>query len=487
MNDAYARLQARFAKIATCNALGELLTWDSETNIPPGPKASHARGEQNALISGLAHDLMDVSVSMFDLHAACSDETLPRKDVRNLELMHESLVGATAIPKDLVEAYARITTKCEAAWLEAKPASDFSMVEGMLEELVNLAHEEAIILGETFGMEPYDALMNSFQPDLTAAQVAPVLEAYRVWALQNVPIAEELSTRRGAIKPPPEITVAEQIVETRKLAEHMGLDFQHARMDQSVHPFCAGHSGDVRVTALYKPRDPANGVRSTLHEVGHALYESGLPDDTQPVGQQAGMVVHESQSLTWEKQVGGHPGFQGWLSRNLYGGRLRPEHFYTPVQRSLIRIEADEMTYPLHVLLRFNLEKALFAGDLKVADLPGAWNDGMRDLLGVEVPCDREGVLQDTHWYCGLFGYFPSYSIGAILAAQLVATMRRHYPGFDQDMEDGELRPTLHHMRTRIHQQGSLLKFPDLVQSATGQALDAKFFIDHLTRRYLPA
>jgi carboxypeptidase Taq len=275
----------------------------------------------------------------------------------------------------------------------------------------------------------------------------------------------------------------------------LGFDFTHGRLDESLHPFCGGVPDDVRMTARYDESDVASGLMAVLHETGHALYNAGLPKAWrhQPVGAPRSTAVHESQSLLLEMQICRSRAFLGYLAPllsetfgdqpafaadNLYRRAIR-------VERSLIRVDADEVTYPLHIILRYRLEQALLAGDLTVADLPGAWHEGMRELLGVEPPSDREGVLQDIHWPTGAFGYFPCYTLGALMAAQLFEALRAAEPDLEAAIGRGDFRPLLAWLRRNVHEQGSLLDTRTLLARATGRPLAPQPFLDHLRSRYL--
>jgi carboxypeptidase Taq len=282
----------------------------------------------------------------------------------------------------------------------------------------------------------------------------------------------------------------------RRLAERLGLDFAHARLDRSAHPFSGGTQSDVRITSRYEEADFTQAVLAVVHETGHALYERGLPHEwtRQPVGEAAGMAVHESQSLITEMQACRSDAFLSWLGPQLhaaFGGDAGPyepanlARLWRRVARGFIRVDADEMTYPAHVILRFRLEQALVGGDLITSELPGAWNEGFKALLGLTPPDDARGCLQDIHWYDGAFGYFPSYTLGAMAAAQLMAAARRAVPQIDERLAQGDASPLLAWLREHIHRQASLFGFNDLLRKATGTPLDPAHFQAHLTARYL--
>jgi carboxypeptidase Taq len=290
--------------------------------------------------------------------------------------------------------------------------------------------------------------------------------------------------------------LAAQMALGRSLMAQMGFDFERGRLDESAHPFCGGVPDDIRLTARYETADVTSGLMAILHETGHALYSAGLPRAWrhQPVGEARGMAVHESQSLLIEMQVCRSPAFLGYLAPLLAAtfGRDDPamsaENLYRRaihVERGYIRVDADEVTYPLHVILRYRLEKAMLDGDLEVADLPGAWNEGMRELLGLTPPDDRLGCLQDIHWSVGAIGYFPCYTLGAIMAAQLFEAARAAEPDIGVSLERGDFSRLLGWLRANVHEQGSLLDMPELLTQATGRPLELQPFLDHLRIRYL--
>ena len=489
---AYDRVAARFARIATLGEASAVLGWDASAMMPPGGAA--ARGDQLAVLAGLSHGLLTAPEVADELAEAEAVEDPWR--VANLVLMRHAHVRATALPGDLVEAQARANSSCEIVWREAKAGSDFALVSGHLADVVRLTREAASLLGPALGLSPYDALMDGFQRGVTSAEAEAVFARYEGFLRDALPRAEE---RQAALPRPLPVPGAAEAVQEglcRVLAQRAGLDFAHARLDRSAHPFCGGSPTDIRITTRYDSADPAQAVRAVLHETGHALYERNLPraHARQPVGEAAGMAVHESQSLIIEMQACLSDAFLSWLGPEMHGALGGDPAPYAPenlarlwrrVERGFIRVDADEMTYPAHVILRFRLEQALIADELQVADLPGAWNDGLKALLGIVPPDDARGCLQDIHWYDGLFGYFPSYSLGAMAAAQLMVAARDAVPELDAALGRGDLSPLLGWLRERVHAQGSLLGFNALLRSATGRPLDPAAFEAHLAARYL--
>jgi carboxypeptidase Taq len=366
-----------------------------------------------------------------------------------------------------------------------------------MEEVVRLVREAAQALAPALGLSPYDALMDGFQRGIGAADVAPIFRDYEAFLRTALPVAEQRQARQPSpLRPKGPFPIDTQEALCRWLAERAGLDFEHARLDRSAHPFSGGIPSDVRITTRYDVADVTQSLMAVLHETGHALYERGLPaaHARQPVGEAAGMAAHESQSLIVEMQSCRSDAFLSWLGPELherFGGDAacytgeNLGRLWRRVQRGFIRVDADEMTYPAHVILRFALEQALIAGDLAVADLPGAWNEEMRALLDIVPPDDAQGCLQDIHWYDGGFGYFPSYTLGAMAAAQLMAAARRDLPELDAALGRGELAPLTGWLHRKVHAMGSLLGFNELMRHATGKPLDPKDFEAHLRTRYL--
>jgi carboxypeptidase Taq len=492
----YDRLTERFRRIATINEAAAILGWDAATMMPSGGAAT--RGDQLAVLAGMAHALLIAPEVADDLAAA--EAAAPSGDAwreANLRLMRHAHTRAAALPPALVEAQARANSACEKVWREARRTSDFAMVRAPLAEVVGLVREQAAALAPALGLAPYDALMDGYQRGVRAAEVVPVFADYERFLRRALPEVEARQARQPApLRPRGPFPVATQQALCRRLAERLGLDFAHARLDRSEHPFSGGTPADVRITTRYDEADFTQAVLAVVHETGHALYERGLPADQarQPVGEAAGMAAHESQSLIVEMQACRSDAFLRWLGPELhaaFGGDPAPYQpanlalMWRHVARGFIRVDADEMTYPAHVILRFRLEQALVAGDLAVADLPGAWNEGFKALLDLVPPDDARGCLQDIHWYDGAIGYFPSYTLGAMAAAQLMAAARRALPGLDAALAGGDLSPLVGWLRQEVHGRGSLFGFNDLLRAATGKPLDPADFEAHLTARYL--
>jgi len=490
---AYARLKARFARIAALGEAASLLHWDASAMMPPG--GAESRGEQLATLAGLSHELLTAPVVAEDLAIATTGDGAWEE--ANLALMARAHARAVALPTPLVEATARANSACEKVWREAKARSDFALVKPYLEEVVRLQRETAAALSGALNLAPYDALMDGFQRGVTAADVEPVFAAYEAFLAETLPRAEAIQAAKPAPVPlAGPFPVEQQRALCRRMSERLGLDYDHARLDESIHPFCGGTPADVRLTTFYDEHDLSKALLGVVHETGHALYERGLPSAwaRQPVGDAAGMAAHESQSLIIEMLACRSDAFLAFLGPELHalfggdGAAYAPANLallWRRVGRGFIRVDADELTYPAHVILRFRLERAMIEGALAVAELPAAWNEGLHRLLGIIPPDDARGCLQDIHWHDGAFGYFPSYTLGAMAAAQLMKAARAAEPGLDAALARGDLAPLLGWLRREIHGRGALLGFQDLLRAATGKPLDPADFTEHLRARYL--
>lgn len=494
---AYKALERRFHRLSVLGGVGGILHWDQSVMMPDG--GAEARGEQLATLSVLSHELL-TAPDMADLLEAAGAEGLADWPAANLALMRRQHAHATAVPADLVEARSKACSTCEMAWRTARKNSDFAAILPHLREVVRLTREMAEIKAAALGLDPYDALLDQYDPGNRAARIDPVFDDLASFL---PPLMEAVLERQAAeaplVLPQGPFPVDSQAALGRRLMAAAGFDFNRGRLDVSLHPFCGGGPDDIRITTRYDEGDFTQSLMGVLHETGHALYELGLPEAPwrhQPIGEARGMTVHESQSLLVEMQACRSPAFLEFaapLIREAFGvsgpayeaDMLR--RLYTRVERGFIRVDADEVTYPLHVILRYRLERAIVAGDLAVADLPGAWNDGMRDLLGVTPPDDRLGCLQDIHWYDGAIGYFPTYTLGAMMAAQLFASATDQQPDILPGIARGDFTPLVGWLRANVHAHGSRYSADELLSRATGAPLSAAAFKAHLQRRYLGA
>jgi carboxypeptidase Taq len=493
---AYDALERHFARLAAVeDALG-ILHWDAQTMMPAGAEAS--RSDQLATLEAIAHDTLTApEVGELLEAAAAGDTDLDPWRSANLREMRRRHVHAAAVPADLVEASGRAAFRSEMVWREARAQSDFALLRPHLAEVLSLQRQVGQAKGAVLGLSPYDALLDSYDPGLRQATIDPLFADLRRELPGLIAEARNAQDRLPAVLPlkgPFPVEVQKGIGEA--LMRAVGFDLERGRLDVSLHPFCGGASDDVRITTRYDEGAFVQALMGVLHESGHALYEQGRPQAwrRQPVGAARGMSLHESQSLLLEMQAGRSPEFLAYLAplvREAFGGSgpawtaQNLHRLYTRVEPGFIRVDADEVTYPAHILVRYALETAMIAGDLRVDDLPGAFNAGIAELLGLTVPNDRLGCLQDIHWPGGSFGYFPTYTLGAMAAAQLFEAACRREPGIPDDLRKGEFGRLVAWLREHVHAKGSLLSTEDLLVEATGRPLDAGTFRDHLRRRYV--
>ncbi len=473
-----------------------MLHWDMSAMMPAGGAIS--RAEQLATLTTLRHAMI-IDPAMSDLlDAAEADPHLDVWQQANLAEMRRTWVHDAAIDSGLVEAMSRACSACETTWRSARKAGDFKSVLPGLEEVLNLSRQVADAKAAKLGVSAYDALLDQYEPGGRSADIDVVfadLSAFLPGFLEQVLDAQAQGPDVLTLEGPFPAAKQKALGETFMAA--LGFDFDHGRLDESLHPFCGGTNTDVRITTRYDEADFTGAMMGVLHETGHAMYEQGLPQAWrgQPVGSDRGMSMHESQSLLVEMQACRSREFLIYaapLMRAAFGGSGDAwgvdnlTRLTTRVAKGFIRVDADEVTYPAHVILRFELEKAAIEGALQLQDLPGAWNDGLEAILGVRPANDREGCLQDIHWYDGAWGYFPTYTLGAMTAAQLFAKAKQDDPAILPDIAHGNFAPLMAWLRTHVHEKGCLLSTQDLLTEATGEPLNAAHFKAHLKSRYLP-
>ncbi|MEP4379954.1 MAG: carboxypeptidase M32 [Alphaproteobacteria bacterium] len=495
---AYATLQDVYRRRALIgDALG-ILDWDQATTMPEG--SAEGRAEQIATLSVMRHELLvhprvsdGIARAKQDFAAHDTDDW-HRGNLREMERAHAL---ASAVPGDLVEAAARANAVCELQWRRARAENDYPSLLPALREVLNLVRQTADARAAALSLAPYDALLEEYEAGTRMARLDPLFDRLAAFLPAFLPqVLECQAGQPTPVRPAGPFAIADQRALAAELMQALGFDFERGRLDISHHPFCGGATGDVRITTRYNEDDFTESLMGVLHETGHALYEGGLPRDWQfqPVGNALGMAIHESQSLLIEMQVSRSRPFLSYALPHMqtaFGGAGDAWdvdnicRLYTRVSPGFIRVDADEVTYPLHIILRYRLEQAMLSGDLDLADLPGAWNDGMQELLGITPPDDRHGCLQDIHWPSGSFGYFPTYTLGAMAAAQFYRAARRDLPGLEADIAAGDLAPMVCWLRTHVHGRGSCHTADELLSRATGEPLNPEIFLEHLNARYL--
>lgn len=493
MHNPYQQLTEIFKKISHLNNILSILRWDSSVIMQKG--SIDTRSEQMAYLASAIYETLS-NGKVAELIDKVSIEELSDLDKVNYKLMKKTYKYNTAISAKHTEAIAIAKSKSEMIWREAKIENNYKLFAPYLKETLNLIKQAAEIRSSMFNLSIYDSLLDSHEPEFLSNEIDIIFDDLRKFLPEFIGKVVEFQkskysnyNQNNVFTLP--IALQKEIgIEFMKL---MGFDFSKGRLDSSEHPFCGGFSQDVRITSRYQENNFLSGLMAIIHETGHAIYEQNLPANYlyQPVGQIVGMATHESQSLIWEYQVGRSKEFFEFLGNilkkkfNLTGKQFESKNMYyamNKVQPSFIRVDADEVTYPVHVILRYNLEKALINNELDVYDLPIAWNEAMGKMLGIKPTSDKEGCLQDIHWSLGAFGYFPFYAIGAMTASQL-------YNSYSQKSNNNialgnfeDLRMWLNH---NVHQHGSRSNLQELLKNSTGHSLSADHYKNYLNNKFL--
>lgn len=485
-------LRARMGELRDLGQVVGLLTWDQETFMPPG--GSSFRATQLATLQAVVHERL-VDPRLGELLARAEEEpSLSETERRMVANLARERRRAERVPLSLVQALAREQSMSVEAWKQAREEKDFARFAPHLRALLGLKREQADAMGHEG--ERYDALLEGYEPGMRTARLIPLFAELREGL---VPLVRRITEAT----PPPRwrfeshrFPVDKQWRLSELLLERMGFDLGRGRLDQSAHPFTCGiGAGDVRLTTRFDERNPWVSIFGTIHEAGHGLYEQNLPEAhlRDPIGEAASMGLHESQSRLWENAIGRSlpfwEGLEGEL-RSLFPEALEGvgirevQAAACRVERSFIRVDADELTYNLHILLRFELELAMIRGELEVQDLPTAWNEGMERFLGIVPRNDAEGLLQDIHWAWAEFGYFPSYTLGNLYAAVLHEGLRRDLEGFDDLLRGGRLLPIRDWLKEKVHAVGNLRDAEEIVFRATGERLSTGPLLRYLEERY---
>lgn len=491
----YQQLEQEFRRLHAFRGAASLLRWDAAVMMPRG--SASVRGEQLAVLESECHALLtSPRVSRLIERAQAGEAQLEGWQRANLREMRRERDHAIATPLLLVTRLARATAVAEVRWLEAKQESNFALFAPHLEEVVALTRDKAQVLSQALGLAPYDALIDSFSPGFPSAEID---QLFRVVSRRLPGLIREAIELQASQSPLPligKVGIGKQRSLAVDVMRALGFPFDRGRLDESDHPFTEGVNGDVRVTTRFVPGEPFTGLMGVLHETGQAMYDLGLPEAwrDQPVGRDRGMALEESQSLLLEMIVGRsrpflaylrpllekHYGVTGpeWEVENLYRTLVR-------VRRGAIRVDADELTYPVHILLRYEMEKRIFDGTLPVRDLPEAWSTGLEERLGLRPSSAAEGCLQDVHWAVGSFGYFPSYALGGFIAAQLYERLRNDHPDLDAEISAGQFGGLFAWLREHVHGVGASLSAQELIRNATGKALSAAPWLRYAESKYL--
>ncbi len=486
------KFEALVRKMNAYEEATSVMYWDLRTGAPK--KSVAGRSEVIGLLSTEIFK-MSTSKEMENYIVELQNETLTPALQKTLEEVQEDFELQKKVPADEYNAYVVLCSEAESVWEEALEKSDFKMFEPYLEKLVASTRKMIEYWGEKDG-NAYNRLLDQYEPGMTTEVIDKVFEELKETIVPLVKKINEKNAQPDTSFLFKNFPKAQQEAFNHHILKQLGYDFEAGRLDETTHPFAIGlNQGDVRITTRYDETDFRSAVFGTIHECGHALYEQNFDPSLSglPVSDGASMGIHESQSLFYEHFIGHHEGFWKYNYKTLV--EYSPEQFkdvsledylhaINVSKPSLIRIEADELTYPLHIMIRYEIEKDLFNGDLAVKDLPKVWNDKYEEYLGIRPKNDAEGILQDVHWSGGMFGYFPSYALGYMYAAQLRVAMEKDLPAFDKLCETGNFKPILEWLTKHVHQYGKMKKPLEIMQAATGEGLNASYLANYLKEKY---
>ena len=493
---AYLALEKKFADAHHLNDAFSFLHWDYEVMMPQG--GAQSRGEQLAVLSRIQHQILTEN-EVSDLLDEAENETanLDAWQKRNLQLMRKKWQHMNAVDGKLEEAFTIAGTECNTIWRSCRESDDFETYLPYQQKVLELSREIAVAKSSALGCSPYEALIDQYDEGRSIKELDAIfsdLQGFLPDFISNV--VDHQSRHSPYEQENIFVSKEQQQFLNKKIMHVLGFDFNCGRVDSSTHPFCGGSSQDIRITTRYDEQDFLSSVMAVMHETGHALYELGLDKKwaTQPVGQALGMSMHESQSLLIEMQLGRSREFlyvlanmiesvfeqqeDVWNATNLY-------KVYTRVNPDFIRVDADEVTYPIHVILRYNIEKQLINGNIQFKDVPELWNTQMKEMLSIDVPSYKKGCMQDIHWTDGSFGYFPSYTLGAIIAGHLFHHISQTLPDLKQQLKEGSVKPLVSWLHDNIHRNASLLPINDLLRQSTGEAMNVDIYKNYLKNKYL--
>lgn len=493
MTNAYQHLRDTFTRLSRFSHLSAITGWDMQTQMPAG--GSQARAEALAELSVLMHQTLTAPQIAGWIEQAKSEDLNPEQQA-NLAEIARRYQQAVILPEKFVSAKSLAGMQCEHAWRTQRPNNDWDGFVKNFAPVVELSREEAQIRAEKTNVSRYDALLDLYEPGMTSARLDTIFADVKSWLpdlLKNIVEKQKTESTLAAQGP---FAIDKQRALGIEIMQVLGFDFNHGRLDVSAHPFCGGVPEDVRITTRYTEDDFLSALLGIVHETGHARYEQYLPKQWagQPIGEARSTAIHESQSLFFEMQLARSEPFLEFLRpyvQKAFGDQPAFEkgnflRMNQRVEAGFIRIDADEVSYPAHVILRYEIERALIEGEIEVQHIPDLWNEKMQSYLGLNTQGNfRDGCMQDIHWTDGAFGYFPTYTLGAMYAAQLFASAKNALPDLDQQILRGDLSALSGWLRQNIWQHGSRFDTDTLIQNASGETLNPSFFRRHLEQRYL--
>lgn len=504
-------LKKRLIDISHLNTALGILYWDQETYMPT--KAADSRAENVSYLAGLSHKMfidLNKDKLLSKLKAALDEKLIKGKDAVIVYHTWRSYEREKKLPEVFVKELSYTTSKAQHVWAEARAKNKFELFAPWLSKIVTLKRSEARYVGfDKKNGSPYDALIDTYEPGTTTAEISKILNDLKDFLIpflkkikDEKEAQEKTKNREGKqIIQTEDIPIAKQFEFNTQIAKTLGFDLEAGKIAESTHPFSTGiHPNDVRFTTRYKTDNFFYAIGSTMHEAGHALYEQGLPAEHfgTPLAEAISLGIHESQSRMWENTIGKSKEFSGWLAKQIqkefgdsFGENsasvLNAQNLYSHINKvnpSFIRTDADEVTYNLHIVIRFEIEKELIEGSIEVKDVPQIWKSKMKDYLGVDVTTNTLGCLQDVHWSCGLFGYFPTYSLGNLYAAQFWNSLIKENPQAYKQIAKGEFKEILAWLRKNIHAHGRTYSASQLVKKVTGEELNSRYFAEYLEKKY---
>lgn len=494
MNQHYQNLVRKLEEIAHLNGVMSTIGWDQEVMMPAG--ATEARAKQISALAGVIHERMTDS-GLGDCLAALKDEDsdafgeFERCNIREAQRSYEL---ETKVPKRLVQELAELSSRGQSVWVRARKENKFSDFSPVIKRFLELKKEWAQCVFPN--LKPYDANIDLFERGTTMEVITPIFDRLKEELIPLIHTIQDHSYQPDTSFLKGQFAIDKQESLARKISKDIGFNFEQGRMDVSVHPFCGGsHPTDVRITTRYKDSNFIESLYAVIHETGHALYEQGRRHEMGdlPASESLTMGIHESQSLFWERMIAQSQFFcshyleaiRATFPDNLQ--RATVDSFYRAINTckpDFIRVEADEVTYPLHIILRYEIERGLFDGSMMADDLSEIWNELMMKYLGIQPPTDTLGVLQDSHWSGGAFGYFPSYTLGAMYACQFYNTLLSEQPDTERNISKGNFAPVKNWLNEKIHSQGRLYAPQEIIKRVTGESLNPDYFVDYLKNKY---
>ncbi len=489
----YFKLKKLFEEQSILNDINGLLNWDMATYMP-----KKSRGERIKQIK----KIYDYKKKIFDeikskeLLKKAEQDNLNSSEELNFYLMKEKLEYFEIIPYEKIKERASLSIDCEGHWRDAKIKSDFNIVKKSFKKLIKTIREESEILSQIKKKNKYDCLITNYDRSLDCEKITKIFKRVEKFIKRKLPLIFKKQNTSNKYFISNNLTEEEQFQLSKVLMNKLGFDFNRGRIDKSLHPFCGGSSNDIRITTRFNKNDSFSCFDALMHETGHGLYEQNLPKkwQHQPLGSAGGMSLHESQSLFVEMQLIKSLPTSRFIEKVLKTkmnrdlGEFNYKNIYrfrNKVKKSFIRVDADEVHYPLHIIHRFNVEKKIIEENADVESLPDLWNEEFSKIFNYDVDSDNNGCLQDIHWYGGDFGYFPTYSIGAIIAAQLMSKIKEEVPDVNSKLENGNFKLIIKWLNEKFHKKGNFYKINDLLELITGEKLNIKYYENHITERYL--